>query len=86
MKYVISTLALMAAFFAAADVSRADRNATAVETASVAEALREHGCVLSEEVEVKNNGIFEADDVMCEDGKYDVELDADFNILSKVKD
>ena len=84
MKYAISTLALMAVFFAAG-VSRADRDATTAETASVAEALRQDGCVLSKEVEVDVKGVFEADDVACEDGNYDVELDADFNILSKVK-
>ena len=85
MKYAISMLALVAVFFAAAGGSLADRNATTVETASVAEALREEGCVLSEEVEVDDKGVFEADGVVCEDGNYDVELDADFDILSKVK-
>lgn len=84
MKYAISMLALTVSLFAA-DASYADRKATAAETASVAEALREHACVLSEEVEVKSSGAYEADGVACEDGNYDVELDADFNILSKVK-
>ena len=78
MKYAISTLALMAVFFAAG-VSRA-------ETASVAEALRQDGCVLSKEVEVDVKGVFEAGDVACEDGNYDVELDAEFNVLTKVKE
>lgn len=85
MKYAISTLALMAVFFAAG-VSRADRDATTAETASVAEALRQDGCVLSKEVEVDVKGVFEADDVACEDGNYDVELDAEFNVLTKVKE
>ncbi len=84
MKYAISALMLTAVFFAAG-VSRADRDATTAETASVAEALREDGCVLSEEVEVDGKGVFEADGVACEDGNYDVELDAEFNVLTKVK-
>lgn len=85
MKYTIFILALVAVFFGAAAASFADREATAAETASVAEALGGEGCVLSEVVEVDDKGIFEVDGVVCEDGNYDVELDADFNILSKVK-
>lgn len=85
MRYVISTLALAALLFAAGAGAAADRDATAAETASVAEALGGEGCVLSDEVEVDGEGVFEADGVVCEDGNYDVELDADFNILSKVK-
>ncbi|HML95719.1 MAG TPA: hypothetical protein PKC29_09850 [Thermodesulfobacteriota bacterium] len=85
MKYAISILALVALFFAADGASSDDRDATAAETASVAEALGGEGCALSDEVEVDGEGVFEADGVVCEDGNYDVELDADFNILSKVK-
>ncbi len=85
MKYTIFILALVAVFFGAAAASFADREATAAETASVAEALGGEGCALSEEVEIGDEGVFEADGVVCEDGNYDVELDADFNILSKVK-
>ncbi|MCC6713400.1 MAG: hypothetical protein IT344_08565 [Candidatus Dadabacteria bacterium] len=85
MRYVISTLALTALLFAAAPAPAADRDVTAAETASVAEALGGEGCALSEEVEIGGEGVFEADGVVCEDGNYDVELDADFNILSKVK-
>ncbi|MCL4245049.1 MAG: hypothetical protein KJ002_07975 [Candidatus Dadabacteria bacterium] len=85
MKYAISILALTALLFTAAGASSAGRDATTAETASVAEALREDGCVLSTEVKVRDNVVFEAGGVACENGNYDVELDADFNVLSKTK-
>ncbi len=85
MKYAIFILALVALFFAAAGASSADRDATAAETASVAEALGGEGCVLSEVVEVDGKGIFEVDGVVCEDGNYDIEMDAEYNIVSRAK-
>ena len=85
MKYTIFIIALVAVFFAAAAASFADRDATAAETASVAEALGGEGCVLSEVVEVDGKGIFEVDGIVCEDGNYDVKLDAEYNIVSRTK-
>ncbi|MGI8852363.1 MAG: hypothetical protein ACR2GC_03505 [Methyloceanibacter sp.] len=36
-------------------------------------------------IEVEGAG-YEADDVICKDGQYDVYLDKDFNVTKKVKE
>jgi hypothetical protein len=44
------------------------------------------GCTVEDsDIEAEDGG-YEADDVICEDGKYDVYLDGDFNITQKVKE
>jgi hypothetical protein len=44
------------------------------------------GCTVEDsDIEAENGG-YEADDVVCEDGKYDVYLDGDFGITQKVKE
>jgi hypothetical protein len=36
-------------------------------------------------IETEGSG-FEADDVICKDGQYDVYLDKEFNVIKKVKE
>lgn len=36
-------------------------------------------------IEIEGSG-YEADDVLCKDGQYDVYLDKDFNVTKKVKE
>jgi hypothetical protein len=44
------------------------------------------GCTVEDsDIEAEDGG-YEADDVICEDGKYDVYLDGDFNVTKKVKE
>ncbi len=44
------------------------------------------GCTVEDtNIEAEGAG-FEADDVVCEDGQYDVYLDKDYNITKKVKE
>lgn len=44
------------------------------------------GCTVEDTNIDAENGTFEADDVICDDGRYDVYLDKDFKITKKVKE
>ena len=64
----------------------ADRDATAEETARVVETLTTVGCPNVGEVEVEGN-YFEADDVICDDGKkYEIYLDQNMKFIKKKLD
>ena len=44
------------------------------------------GCTVEDtNIEAEGSG-YEADDVICDDGQYDVYLDKDFNVTKKVKE
>jgi hypothetical protein len=71
------------------DIARADldRDATPEEEAKVLEVLKAESCVYAEEVDYIQGVGFEADDVVCTDGKvYDIFLDENLNITSKRED
>lgn len=71
------------------DVARADldRDATPEEKAKVLDVLKAEDCVYAEEVDYIQGVGFEADDVVCSDGKvYDIFLDENLNITSKRED
>jgi hypothetical protein len=64
----------------------AERDATPEERAKVVEALTAEGCPTVGEVELDGD-YFEAEDVICEDGKYkEIYLDQDMNIVKKELD
>ena len=88
MRRIISlwVVALALAFFAAAGTSYADRDATPEETAKVAEALKAMGCTSFDDVDVDDNTVYEVDDAICEDGKYDIDLDMQLTVIKKDKD
>jgi hypothetical protein len=44
------------------------------------------GCTVEDTNIEAEDGGYEADDVICEDGRYDVYLDGDFGITKKVKE
>ena len=44
------------------------------------------GCTVEDQNIEGEDGGYEADDVICEDGKYEVYLDGDFGITEKVKE
>lgn len=59
---------------------------TAKAQAAIEKALAEIGCkVEADEVDATDDG-YEADDVECKDGDFEVTFDKDFNITSKEKD
>ncbi|MCJ7527511.1 MAG: PepSY domain-containing protein [Methyloceanibacter sp.] len=53
---------------------------------AIAKALAEIGCTVeADEVDATDDG-YEADDVECKDGEFEVTFDKDFKIKSKEKD
>ncbi|MGH9808332.1 MAG: PepSY domain-containing protein [Terriglobia bacterium] len=59
---------------------------TAKAQAAIEKALAEIGCkVEADEVDATDDG-YEADDVECKDGDFEVTFDKDFNTTSKEKD
>ena len=85
-RFTILTLAVIVASLTYVNNSFADRDATAEERVRVVEALTEVGCPTVGEVELDGN-YFEAEDVICEDGKkYEFHLDQDMNITKKKLD
>lgn len=85
-KFTILTMAVIMASLGYTYNSFADRDATPEERAKVVEALTAVGCPNVGEVEVEGN-YFEADDVICDDGKkYEIYLDKDLKIIKKKLD
>ena len=82
----LSVITLALAFFAAAGTSYADRDATPEETAKVAEALKAMGCTSFDDIDVDDNTVYEVDDAICEDGKYDIDMDMQLTVIKKDKD
>lgn len=53
------------------------------EVKKIVEVLAEMKCEVDpDEIEKEDDG-YELDDVFCEDGQFDVKLDADFNVTAK---
>jgi hypothetical protein len=71
------------------EIARADndRDVTPEEQARVAEALKAKGCNSFSDVDYVEGSKFEAEDVVCDDGKeYDIYLDDNLNIISRRED
>jgi hypothetical protein len=72
------------AFFVAAPARADDVGADALK--AIEKALAEIGCkVEADDVDATDDG-YEADDVKCKDGEFEVSFDKDFKITSKEKD
>ncbi len=83
-KFLTITMLFSATLFA--NNALADRDATPEERAKVVEALTAAGCPNVGEVELDGN-YFEAEDVICDDGKkYEIYLDQDMKIIKKKLD
>jgi hypothetical protein len=64
----------------------ADEALTEEQIEGVQKAIKAMGCTVpDDEIEMEGSG-YEADDVICDDGQYDVYLDKDFNVIKKVKE
>lgn len=85
-RFTILTLAIILASLIYVNNSFADRDATPEERTKVIEALTAVGCPNIGDVEVEGN-YFEAEDVICDDGKeYEIYLDKEMNITKKKLD
>ncbi len=86
MKYKDLLVAVLIVTALFAQNALADRDATPEERAKVIDALSMIGCSEIGEVELDGK-YFEAEDVICEDGKYkEIFLDQDMNIVKKKRD
>jgi hypothetical protein len=82
------TFALLVAVALLAFEARADRDVTDAEKASIAAALEAVGCS-GGEIEADDDGddgAFEIEDAECADGKYEIELNKDFEITKRERD
>lgn len=85
-RFTILSMAVIMASMGYIYDSYADRDATPEERAKVVEALTALGCPNVGEVEVEGN-YFEADDVICDDGKkYEIYLNKDLEVIKKKLD
>lgn len=65
----------------------ADERPTDAEAAQISAAVTAHGCSGGKyEKDVEGNRVYEVDDAICKDGKYDLDLDKDFKIIRSDKD
>ena len=77
--------AATALIFVAATAGNA-MDATEDQIMGVQKTIKGMECTVEDdEIEAEGSG-YEADDVMCKDGQYDVYLDKDFNVTKKVKE
>ena len=82
MKMLLAALATIAiATPALAD----DDTPTRAQRASVMKAVRAGGCTNPTKIE-RDDGGYEVDNARCKDGLYDLQLSADFKIVSRDKD
>ena len=78
-------IAVLAAACLAALPAMAD-DVSAEAQAAIAKALADIGCTVeADDVDATDDG-YEADDVKCKDGEFEVTFDKDFKITSKEKD
>jgi hypothetical protein len=86
MRILVTALALI--LFTSASAYAVEEALTEQQIEGVQEAIRgmPGGCTVEDTNIEGENGGYEADDVVCEDGRYDVYLDGDFKITNKVKE
>lgn len=60
---------------------------TPAEAEQISAAVTAHGCSGGKyEKDVEGDRVYEVDDAICKDGKYDLDLDKDFKIIRSDKD
>lgn len=70
-----------------ATAALAETEATAEQIAAIDEALAAMTCeVDSDNIDVEDDGSFDLDDVICEDGQYDIKLNADYTEAERRKE
>ena len=84
MRIIVAAAAL--ALLASTPAYAEDEALTEEQIEGVQKAIKAMGCTVpDDEIEAEGDG-YEADDVICEDGQYDVYLDKDFKVTNKVKE
>jgi hypothetical protein len=84
MRVLATALALT--FVTGASAYAMDEALTEQQVECVQKAIKGIGCTVEDTgIEMQDGGGFKANDVMCEDGKYDIYLDNDCNVADKDK-
>lgn len=84
MRIIVAAAAL--ALLASTSAYAAKEALTEEQIEGVQKAIKAMGCTVEDtEIEAEGKG-YEADDVICNDGQYDVYLDKDYNVTNKVKE
>lgn len=80
--------AIFASILLTASAYAADQAMTEEQIEGVQNSIKAmgSGCTVEDTAIDAENGTYEADDVICDDGQYDVYLDKDFKITKKVKE
>jgi hypothetical protein len=84
MRTIVVAAAL--AFLASTSAYAAKEALTEEQIEGVQKAIKAMGCTVEDTaIEAEGQG-YEADDVICDDGQYDVYLDKDYKVTNKVKE
>jgi hypothetical protein len=80
--------AILASILLTASTYAADKALTEEQIEGVQQAIKGMGagCTVEDTEIEAENGTYEADDVICDDGRYDVYLDKDYKVTNKVKE
>ena len=80
--------AILASILLSASAYAADKALTEEQIEGVQQAIKDMGagCTVEDTEIEAENGTYEADDVICDDGRYDVYLDKDYKVTNKVKE
>jgi hypothetical protein len=84
MRIIVAAAAL--ALLASAPAYAVEEALTEEQVEGVQKAIQAMGCTVEDTAIEAEGGGYEADDVVCDDGQYDVYLDGDFNVTNKVKE
>lgn len=76
--------ALLAGISLATSAHARDRSASFEELAKVLDQLKSAGCTALQSLDAEDAG-YEAEGVVCNSEKFDINLDRDFNIVAKRK-
>jgi hypothetical protein len=84
MRTIVTAVAL--SLLASTSVYAAKEALTEQQIESVQTAIKAMECTVEDDnIEVEGSG-YEADDVICKDGQYDVYLNKDFTVKNKIKE
>lgn len=84
MRTIVTAAAL--SLLASTSVYAAKEALTEQQIESVQTAIKAMECTVEDDnIEVEGSG-YEADDVICKDGQYDVYLNKDFTVKNKIKE
>jgi hypothetical protein len=84
MRIIVAAAAL--SLLASTTAYAANEALTEEQVEGVQTAIKAMGCTVEDDnIEIEGSG-YEADDVICKDGQYDIYLNKDFTVKNKIKE